>query len=296
MTRSMSRACLAAALALLACGGASAQARALLGLRSFAHAAVIGGGPVAGGAFPSLAEVLDERGAVIGQCTGTVIAPTLILTAGHCAENVKTGAHNPPGGYSVLTYAGASGESKQQLSRVTATLVYEGFKRRNDDADAALLVLSAPVSAPAVQLAGSITDPKPRAGTLGRIVGWGRTRFQQSRPTQSLHAAATVLQAASWCARNAPPFFKRSELCAIDPPSYASGGCNGDSGGPLLVGTGAAAVEVGIAVHVYARCSTRRPTVFTSVAAIHAWLESWVTAYAIPAGAPSPTPAATPST
>jgi trypsin len=284
MTRPMSLACLAAVLALLASASARAQARALPARGAVAHVAIIGGVAAASGAFPALAEVLDARGGELGECSGTVVAPTLILTAGHCAENVKTGVHDQPAGYSVLTFAGADGESERQVSRVTAVLVYEGFRRRDDDGDAALLVLAAPVSAPAVKLAASPAEGGPAAGTLATIAGWGRTRYRQSRLTERLYAAATVVQAPSWCARDAPPFSPRGELCAIDPPSYRTGGCNGDSGGPLLVpaedGVQAEAVEVGIAVHVYGRCSTRHPTVFTSVASIRPWIESWIAAYA----------------
>ncbi|MGO9761641.1 MAG: S1 family peptidase [Solirubrobacteraceae bacterium] len=288
MTRPMSLACLAAVLALLL-SGARAQA-AHPGHRAVAHAAIIGGAPAASGAFPSLAEVFDARGREVGQCSGTVVAPTLILTAGHCAENVKTGVHDRPSGFAVLTFAGAGTESERQVSRVTAVLVYEGFTRKNDDGDAALLVLSAPVSAPAVKLAGSSDRGVPAAGTTGTIAGWGKTHFRQSQPTDRLRSAGTVVQADSWCQHNAPPFFAQSELCAIDPPSYATGGCNGDSGGPLLLAAGATAeaVEVGIAVHVYGRCSTRHPTVFTSVAAILPWLDSWIAAYATRPGTPAP--------
>lgn len=290
MTRSMSLACLSAVLALLANGGADAQARELAGRGAIAHAAIIGGAPAASAAFPSLAEVLDRRGGEIGQCSGTVIAPTLILTAGHCAENVKTGVHDQPSGYSVMTFAGAGGESERQLSQVTATLVYEGFRRKSDDEDAALLVLAAPVSAPVVKLAASSAEGEPAAGTIGTIAGWGKLRFRQSQLTEALHAADTVVQAASWCTRKAPPFFASSELCTIDPPRYRTGGCSGDSGGPLLVagvgGAEAEMVEVGIAVHVYGHCATRHPTVFTSVASIRPWLDSWIAAYAPPGDTP----------
>ena len=38
-----------------------------------------------------MAYVLDVRGNEVGQCSGTVVAPNLILTAGHCAEDMQTG-------------------------------------------------------------------------------------------------------------------------------------------------------------------------------------------------------------
>ena len=54
--------------------------------------AIIGGASAQTGTFPSLAYVVDFQGQLAYQCTGTVIAPSLVLTAGHCAENMQTGA------------------------------------------------------------------------------------------------------------------------------------------------------------------------------------------------------------
>ena len=71
--------------------------------RDSAHAAVIGGQPAEPGTFPWMAYVLDFRGNEVGQCSGTVVAPNLVLTAGHCAEDVQTGVVNEASGYRVLT-------------------------------------------------------------------------------------------------------------------------------------------------------------------------------------------------
>jgi V8-like Glu-specific endopeptidase len=50
-----------------------------------------------------MAYVLDVRGSKVGQCSGTVVAPNLILTAGHCAEGMKTGVVKDASGYRVTT-------------------------------------------------------------------------------------------------------------------------------------------------------------------------------------------------
>jgi secreted trypsin-like serine protease len=258
-----------------------AQAAVHAPARARAHAAIIGGAPAARAAFPWLAEIVDVRGSEADQCTGTVVAPRLILTAGHCVENMRTGKLREASGFTVLSFAGATATGEPNVSTVSAVIAYEGFKRGVDDGDAALLVLSAPVGAPAVALATGAGEPPP--GTAATIVGWGRTGFTRRGPSEGLHSAGTAVQASPWCERHAPPFFARGELCALDPPSDATGACNGDSGGPLLTaGASGEPVEVGIAVHVYRRCSTRRPTVFTSVGSLAQWLKSWIAAYAVP--------------
>jgi hypothetical protein len=68
-----------------------------------AHASIIGGSSAEGGTFPWLAYIEDRRGDEVGVCTGTVVAPNLILTAGHCGENTTTEVENPATGYHVAT-------------------------------------------------------------------------------------------------------------------------------------------------------------------------------------------------
>src|SRR5271167_668497 len=93
---------LVATIAAPSAAGASRRApRALR--RQRAHAAVIGGQPAEPGTFPWMAYVLDFRGNEVGQCSGTVLAPNLVLTAGHCAEDIQTGVVNEASGYRVLT-------------------------------------------------------------------------------------------------------------------------------------------------------------------------------------------------
>jgi len=298
-TSSAGLAVLVLALAPWGACAASATAAARRGVPTptrTARAAVIGGAPAAAGTFASVADILDVRGNIVGQCSGTVIAPTLILTAGHCAENVRTGALNLASGYHVETGTLSWSGAERQISTVSAVLVYDAFDRRADAGDAALLVLSTPTTAPAIRLAAASHSRYFQAGEPALLAGWGIMSFAQGGPTEELRTAPTVVQAPAWCRRNAPPFYTRTEMCAVDPPAYATGGCSGDSGGPLVVADPADGepVQIGIAVHVYGRCSTRRPTVYTRADAIASWAQSWIRAYA-PAPAPGPAPAPAPA-
>jgi secreted trypsin-like serine protease len=249
-----------------------------------AHAAVIGGVPVGAGTLTSVVKILDFRGSEAGQCTGTVVAPTLVLTAGHCAENPRTGVVNRSSGYMVLT-GGVEGAAVQgQVSKVFAVIVYDGFHRKIADGDAALLVLSTPVSTPPIRLATGSDRSALQSGSTALIAGFGETRFDQLGPPAGLRSASTVVQGSSWCNRNAFPFYTGSELCTIDPPTFRTGACLGDSGGPLLarVGVGGELVQIGIASHVYGRCSTRLPSVFTRVDPLAPWVQTWIDAYKPP--------------
>ncbi len=238
-----------------------------------------------------MAYVLDFRGTTVGQCSGTVVAPNLILTAGHCAENVQTGVVNEASGYRVTTgnVDWAAPETERQVSGVTRVIACPCFDRHTDVGDVALLQLSTPTTAPAVALASS-----PPAGTAALLAGWGETHSKQDTPVERLQWAPTVLQRPQWCEREASPFSPASETCTIDPPERQTGACNGDSGGPLLVPEPSAVgglVQVGVATHVYNECATTSPSVFTRADAVSAWVSGWAQALA-PAPRPSPAPPA----
>ncbi|HTA14418.1 MAG TPA: trypsin-like serine protease [Solirubrobacteraceae bacterium] len=263
--------------------------------RTFAHESIVGGAPAEDGTFPSLAYIVDVQGRDIYQCTGTVIAPNLILTAGHCAEDMRTGALNRPSGYRVVTGTVDPMAPAPTVSTVIGTIVYPGLVRRVDKGDAALLVLATPTTAPAITLATGSEADRLRAGSPAVMAGWGITSYEQRLPTERLRSASTVVQGRKWCRTNAPPYYPQSEICTIAPPSYATGACSGDSGGPLLTsGPAGQPVEIGIAVHVYGKCSTRRPSVYTSVASISSWAHIWIEAYRSSPPAPAPSPPSVP--
>ncbi|HEX3693317.1 MAG TPA: serine protease [Solirubrobacteraceae bacterium] len=259
-----------------------------------AHASVVGGVPATEGAFPSAAYVLDLNGRVLEQCTGTVVAPSLVLTAGHCAVNMSTGVANGHRGYRVVTGEVEPGKGHGQISNVVGVIPYPGFARHIEAGDAALLVLETPILAPAMPLAKRSQAHLFTGGTRATIAGWGLTSTFQRKLTRRLQFAHTVVQSASWCARHVHPFFPRWELCTVDVPHFASSGCHGDSGGPLMVPgeRSGELLEVGVVAFGEARCLPSYPNVFTRVDALAGWLRTWIAAYRSPAVSLAPSAAA----
>jgi secreted trypsin-like serine protease len=248
--------------------------------RGRAHIAVVGGQSAEPGSFPWMAYVLDVRGDDAGQCSGTVVAPDLVLTAGHCAENMQTGVLNEASGYQVVTgnVDWNAAETERQVSGVTRVIACSCFDRGTDIGDVALLELSTPTSAPAVTFASS-----PRGGTKALLAGWGKTHYNQEAPVEQLQWAPTVVQPAERCEREAPPFSPASQICVMDTPTRQTGACHGDSGGPLLVAAPSAVggmVQIGVTDHGYGECATTSPSVFTRVDAISAWVRGWAQALA----------------
>ncbi len=245
-----------------------------------AHIAVVGGQTAKPGTFPWMAYVLDVRGNDAGQCSGTVVAPNLVLTAGHCAEDMQTGVLNEASGYEVVTgnVDWDAPKTEGQVSGVTRVIVCSCFDRRTDVGDVALLQLSTPTSAPVVTLAAS-----PRGRTQALLAGWGRTYYNQEALGERLQWAPTVVQHPERCEHQAPPFSPASQICVMDTPSHQTGACEGDSGGPLLLPEPSAVggmVQIGVADHVYGECATTSPSVFTRVDAISAWVRDWAQALA----------------
>jgi hypothetical protein len=244
------------------------------------HAAIVGGQSAQPGTFPWMAYVLDFNGENVDQCSGTVVAPNLVLTAGHCAEDVQNGLVNEASGYQVVTgnVDWAAPPAERQVSGVARVIVCGCFDRHTTIGDVALLQLSTPTSAPAITLAAS-----PPAGTAALLAGWGETYSGQSAPVEQLQWASTIVQSPPYCEREASPLSPESQACTIDPPARKTGACYGDSGGPLLMPRPSAPggmVQIGVASHVYGDCATTNPSVFTRADAISTWVSGWAQALA----------------
>ncbi len=240
-----------------------------------AHAAIIGGTLAKDNTFPQLAFILYNHGSSGFTCTGTVVAPNVVLMAGHCAEDTVAS------GYSVVTGNVEWSASPRQVSGVSRVVVYPAFNRTYLSGDAALLVLATPTTAPAITLASYPSDSAHlKAGTKALIVGWGDTHAGQLKPSKRLSWAGTVVQRTSYCQSQLGSFYEPSEICTIDPPNYATGACSGDSGGPLVtpVPSGSVSIELGVTSHIYGDCSTQHPSVFTRADLIAPWVNKWIAA------------------
>jgi secreted trypsin-like serine protease len=261
---------------------------------------IVGGQPASAGTFPWLAVVIDDLPNGDAQlCTGTVLSSNVVLTAGHCAEDVTTGAVDATSGFVVVTGSlDRTATATRQLSAVSKVIVHPGFDAATlDGGDAALLVLSTPTTAPAVTLATAGDVALWQPGTSEAIAGWGKT--DASDPNSIPHVlqwGVTVTQNTDYCSAQAllggVTFDASDQLCVVDQPSDQDGTCEGDSGGPLLAGYGTATpVEVGIADFGPEDCDTHSAQFFALADAISPWAASWVAAVAPKT---QPTPASAP--
>jgi secreted trypsin-like serine protease len=243
---------------------------------SAAQTSVVGGRPAQPGMFPWMAFVVDfPGGEEVTACSGTVLAPRVVLTAAHCTLDEQTGSPNDPAGYRVVTGTVNWTYPERQLSDVTRLIPYPKFASgtgRDGFGDAALLVLATPTTAPPIPIATPTNSGLLRIGTHAAIAGWGMTEFGQKDLTESLMWSKTVVESdrceGLW-----------GRICAIDFPSATSGACHGDSGGPLLAAGPRRRgwVEIGITEAGFGRCTTRRPQLFTRTDLLASWIHSRIT-------------------
>jgi secreted trypsin-like serine protease len=258
-----------------------------------ARTSIIGGDVASILDFPSLAFVAATTAKDRGfACTGTVIAPRVVLTAAHCVEDLDLGGLTPARDYLVATgRANPHQSGTGDVLRVSETHIFPGFDPGNTHGDAALLVLATPTPAPAIPIATSTDSSLYLGGTQVLLAGWGLTRPQSQLPPESLRSTSNVVLDPAACKRGTrsfyPPYSGALEMCTSDPPDHASGGCFGDSGGPALAHRpDGSLVEIGITSTGGPACSTRLPNIFTRADRISAWASEWIAATEL--GAPPP--------
>jgi secreted trypsin-like serine protease len=234
---------------------------------------VIGGVRVSKVALPSMAYLIyrPAKGGVI-QCSGTVVAPKWVLTAGHCGVEPITGRPNADTGFEVFSNSSPNPAAGLKESRVSKVVIYPGYGKNVTRPDVALLFLTHAINAPAIEL-GSSTLRNAAPGDRVVIVGW-TTNFREKKIPTAISLASTVIQAQPTCSAGVVLFDPRIDLCTFDPPRFTTGICEGDSGGPLVRWL-KRPVEIGIASRAVDYCSTRRPTVYTRIDAVRGWIAHW---------------------
>jgi V8-like Glu-specific endopeptidase len=189
---------------------------------------------------PSVVAVYAQQvGATSGfLCTGSVIAPTVVLTAAHCVSPSETGADAR---FVVLTAANINQRGGQQLA-VKEVHANPRWSARNLEGghDEGIVILAAPTSLAPLPfnrraLASSAT------GAALRIVGYGLDDGVDQTGAGVKRQALTKLGSIS----NA----------LIEVGDRRKGTCNGDSGGPAFMKLGGVETIVGTTSYGDETCS-----------------------------------------
>lgn len=296
--RSRAQGVLRAVALLLAIGsGAPVLASASPSPSPKAGASVVGGTPAQPGVLSSIVFVTSQTSPDSAMaCGGTVIAPTVVLTAAHCVVDARTGSPRPASGITVasgrLVPAQTSGGQDLGATHVLVDPLFDPTTIRND---AALIFLTAPAAVAPMPLVSAGEAALATPGTRVTFAGWGATAGSSEQPSPQLLSTATTLLDDAACRRLLGDDFDSAvTLCAVDAGTFASSTCHGDSGGPLLLQRGDGSwVQAGITSWGSLGCDPRVPQAFTRVSAVAGWIAAGVAA--APQIPPAASRAATPA-
>jgi hypothetical protein len=185
-------------------------------IASLSH--VVGGSAVAPGEFPDVVLVAGWT----GLCSGTLIAPDVVLTAGHCTE-IEPQA--------VLVGSVDYGAPAGELVPIASVTAYPDWQQ---SFDLAVVVLDAPVEGIAPRpVASSCT---PHDGDDARVIGFGLDDPGGSGASTALETAIVAIDDAG-CTQDPACRAQLAPGGELVAGGRGVAACYGDSGGPLLAGT-----------------------------------------------------------
>jgi secreted trypsin-like serine protease len=258
-----------------------------------AQASIVGGRAGSIAEFPYLSFIEAREGEHGFACTGTVVAPRVVLTAAHCVESLDHGGLTPAEDYALATGVTSPAEAKApDIFRVVEAHAFPGFDPGTLHGDAGILILDRPTTVPLLSLASAGDASLYTGGASVQLAGWGLTHANAKEEPSGLRTTSMVVQSAASCKAKThgyySPFSPAAQMCTLDVPGKKSGGCFGDSGGPTIgLRPDGTAVELGIISTGGEACSTKRPNVMTRTDFVSTWVAEWIAA--TEAGGPRPT-------
>jgi V8-like Glu-specific endopeptidase len=195
-------------------------------------------------------------------CTGSLIAPDVVLTAAHCILN--SGTYYVQMGSDII-----DGQNEATFYEIDAVWKNPRYSKRTLINDIGLLKLTTPQTAVAPMPYATKRDlAAVRKSKNMEILGWGQnqsgeraTYLRYTRVTEQLRAARSF-----YPAKNFNPNTMIAAGRYIKRERVYTGACYGDSGGPLLATIKGVKKVIGVTSWGKKGCNTKAPTVFTNVA------------------------------
>ncbi|PSL58142.1 chymotrypsin [Saccharothrix carnea] len=187
---------------------------------------VVGGDRVSIADHPWVVYLTDSSGHQF--CGGTLVAPTKVVTAAHCAVS------RTPRNTRVVAGREDRNSAEGKVVRLDDIWVHPDYASADQGADVAVLTLRAPVEYAPLPLAGPSDAWLYEPGTNGLVLGWGRTSEQGAASRYLLGATVPVMED-GYC-HDAYPQYDPDEMTCAGYPEGGVDTCQGDSGGPYVAG------------------------------------------------------------
>ena len=185
---------------------------------------IVGGSPVPPGKWPDAAAVIGSG----GTCSGVVVAPDVVLTAGHCSEI-------QPEAVVVNAVDFATGTRYA----VAQTIAYPSW---STSYDVAAIVLAEPLDVPPRALGASCTHIADAMAV--DIVGFGLTEDDGHGTNTQLHEVLASVDDASCTSPGCNAAIAPGGELVVGGDGLDS--CFGDSGGPIYLTTPRGTFAVGV--------------------------------------------------
>jgi secreted trypsin-like serine protease len=198
-------------------------------------------------------------------CGGALVAPRVVLTAGHCVDGSGRNAD-------IKAVAGVTDlKSAEALTAKSVRIIRAaGFEDETKGRDWAVIQLDKPLplaTLPLVQGPGDQGD--------FTVMGWGQLREDSVRQERRLHFATVPTVPDATCAAE----YKKAGVHLVSPESICAGRtgvdtCQGDSGGPMIGRDNTGQwVQVGIVSWGLGCARDGYPGVYTQISAFREAIE-----------------------